>query len=513
MKRLLYSLCALLGSLFIFVSCSDEPRDPSLPEGANTYGYVKDIAGIPIPNVAVSDGYTVTRTDQMGLYTLKLNPMAAHIYYTTPAEYKVAVDSQTGLPSFFTPTSYYGERKRYDFTLEKLAAPEKEFALYCIGDPQTKDAMTVKRFVDETVNDIQSHAAKSSVPCYGISLGDVVDNKWELYPQMADAMRDVRCGMPVFQVIGNHDHKWSEDGDVYPARQYRNYFGPTNYSFDRGDVHIITLDNCLNDPSPSNDYYAGITPEQFAWAKQDLSFVPTTKMVILCMHIPFHESYKAQDGGRLQKLVELLTTYADFTIMSSHKHSNNNYESMLNGKKIYEHNAGATCGAHWYSTLNLDGAPIGYGIYRIKGTQITDWFYKAVNYAESYQIRLYRAEEVWGKYQFAKKAANRIIVNIWNNDSQWKVTAVENGVETEITNTLHSSIDAWAAGYHVTLKGCKTTPYGDTSKPHYYYYDLKDPNTKNFKVVASDRFGHRYEQTQILVSGDIDMAGKYPEVK
>lgn len=510
MKRSLNALCGLLGALLVLGSCADEQHEPSLPEGANTYGYVKDTDGNPVPNVSVSDGYTVVRTDQTGMYVLKLNPVAAHIYYTTPAEYKVAVDAQTGLPGFFVKTGYYGERNRYDFTLEKLPEPETRFDLYCIGDPQTKDEATVTRFIEETTVDIKAYAARSEVPCYAMALGDVVDNKWDLYPLMADAMRDTRCGMPVFQTIGNHDHKWTEGGNIYPARQYRNYFGPANYSFDRGQVHFISMDNCLNDPSPSNDYYAGITDEQLEWALQDLSFVPKTKMVILCIHIPYYESYKEQDGGNLKKLAELLTEYAQFTIMSSHKHTNNNFFPVINGKEIYEHNAGATCGAHWHSTLNLDGAPIGYGIYRIDGTRIIDWIYKPVNYDEDFQLRLYRAEDTWGKYQFARKSSGRIIVNVWNTDPQWTVKAVEDGEETDITNTLHSSIDAWAAGYHVNIDGCKEDPYGNTRKWHYYYYDLKNPATQNFKVVATDRFGRSYEQTRIITSDDILLAGEYP---
>lgn len=511
MKLSSYGLAGLFGTLLLLGGCTtDEPNAPALSEGMNTYGYIKDTDGNPIPDVAVSDGYSVATTDENGMYALKVRPEAGYIYYTTPAQYKVNIDSQTGLPAFFTPTSYYGERARYDFTLEKLPAVETRFSLYCLDDPQTNSEETVKRFIDETTVDMKNLAADSSTPCYAMQLGDVVDNKWELYPQMVDAMRESRCGMPVFQTIGNHDHKWAEGNNLYASRQYRRYFGPENYSFDRGEVHFISMDDCMIDPNPSNDYFGGISDDQLEWAKQDLALVPKTKMVVLCIHIPYYQSYQERDGGNLKELAELMVQYANFTIMSAHKHTNNNFFPVIGGKTVYEHNAGATCGAHWHSTLNMDGSPIGYGIYHFDGTQITDWTYKAVRYDENFQLRLYRASDKWGNYQFAKKADNRIIAHVWNVDSEWKIEAIEDGMATDITSTLFSSIDAWAAGYHVNIEGCKTSPYGDTKKAHYYYYDLKNPNCKNFKVRATDHFGRVYEQSRIITADDILLAGQYP---
>lgn len=51
--------------------------------------------------------------------------------------------------------------------------------------------------------------------------------------------------LPVFQTIGNHDHLQTETSDDNAAANFETQFGPRNYSFNRGDVHIVSMDNVL----------------------------------------------------------------------------------------------------------------------------------------------------------------------------------------------------------------------------------------------------------------------------
>ena len=62
--------------------------------------------------------------------------------------------------------------------------------------------------------------------------------------------------------------------------------------------------------------------------------------------------------------------------MSGHTHyaENNTYDSH------YEHVHGAACGAWWHSTINTDGTPNGYAIYKVKGATIDNWVYKATGF-------------------------------------------------------------------------------------------------------------------------------------
>ena len=110
------------------------------------------------------------------------------------------------------------------------------------------------------------------------------------------------------------------------------------------------------------DYSLGFRDDQVEWLRQDLSYVSKDKMVIFCVHIPM----RASNNQNVQAVLELLKPFAEVHIMSGHTHyaENNTYDSH------YEHVHGAACGAWWHSTINTDGTPNGYAIYKVKGATI-----------------------------------------------------------------------------------------------------------------------------------------------
>ena len=64
--------------------------------------------------------------------------------------------------------------------------------------------------------------------------------------------------------------------------------------------------------------------------------------------------------------------------MSGHTHYHRNEPSVSNSS-VYEHVHAAVCGTWWYSRVNGDGCPNGYGVYDITGNTIKNWYYKGVN--------------------------------------------------------------------------------------------------------------------------------------
>ena len=221
--------------------------------GKHIRGVVSDRAGRPVAGVVVSDGFTCCATDSRGRYRLECNGDAQLVYYSLPAEY--AVDVTTGNPSFYTPLD--DERTRYDFTLTPLeGGAEDEFRLFCLADPQCQNDRQISRFRSEAVPDVQRAAAESSLPCYGVTLGDVafssdrVDAVWVM-EHMARAMDYRLTGMPVFQTMGNHDNTFvpvEPDGrsstiNFCFRRAFEGAFGPVDYSWNRGDVHIVSIDH------------------------------------------------------------------------------------------------------------------------------------------------------------------------------------------------------------------------------------------------------------------------------
>ena len=222
-------------------------------------------------------------------------------------------------------------------------------------------------------------AAKYSIPMVGIALGDIL-GKGDA--QTFTSMKRVfgETGVPFFTTIGNHD-KSSVD---YTGDTYRDVLGPRWYSFNRGDVHFIAMDNII---FTGTDYTGGFTDEQVAWLEKDLSFVPTDKMVILYYHIPLRDN-----TGYLnrKKVLDMISRYKNPTLMCAHTHYFQPYH--MRSHKLFERIHGGTCGYFWRSTCGGDGTPNGFMVYEIDGTEIIDTYFKASQRADDYQIRRRRQD-------------------------------------------------------------------------------------------------------------------------
>ena len=527
-----------LDDIRVFITAlEDAPAEP-IATGKITYS-----DGTPAAGVSVSDGYTVVQTAQDGTYTIEHPHQDAwYIYYSIPADCKVAVNNY-GQPAFFE--KYSPARSVYNFTLEKLAGgKETQFSLFCLADPQCKDATHRNRFNNECVPDIKSHSASKGVPCYGVTLGDVTYSEGSRnceaqMPHLRGHMALSNIGMPVYQTMGNHDYTYfsssktisadetSSTYNIKAQRVFEDVFGPINHSWNRGDAHIVCMRNMQwNKDNDAANYSMKFTDEQYQWLKEDLSFVPKDKLVIFCVHIPLTNS----SGQNVQKVISLLKQYKEAHIMSGHTHYMRNEPTLSGG--IYEHVHAAVCGTWWYSKVNGDGCPNGYGVYDIDGNTIKNWYYKGVNTGmndRDYQIRLYRGNLKCGgthEYIQLQHGDGVLLANVFNADKSWTVKVYEDnvyaGTMTLIPNkkdtpaagtsesnptkpSTSSSQDWWAIGYHIGVVGRGhvggTRANYLTNSFHMYKYTLKNKNAA-IRVEATDRFGRTYSQS--VITGNYD---------
>ena len=529
------------------------------PTGRVTYSDGTAAAG-----VSVSDGFTVVTTNSEGYYYLpQVHEDALYIYYTVPADCEVPINDY-GQPAFYT--RYEGDDRTYDFTLTKLAGGKEEaFSLFVLADPQCKDDDQCYRFARETMPDVATHAQGKGVPCYGVTLGDVVYSEGDrdssgYMSDMRDWMAKDYMSMPVFQTFGNHDYTYifrnssikaatsGSNFNIKVQRAFEEVFGPINYSWERGDAHIISMRNMQwveGDDAAAFD--RAFTAEQYAWLQQDLANVPKDKLIIFCVHMPMFNAATIEDD-KADLVRNLLKTFNNVRILAGHKHYMRNRVSGV----LHEHTVAAVCGSWWHSTINGDGSPNGYAVYDIESSTIKNVYYKGVNEGmndPNYQIRLYSGDlKAGGKYmsmfdryfqlQFGSRTILANVFNANNNSTAaavaWKVEISADGGSTwtdmdYMNGTSYNAAglgytdngyklgdgvieiptdtgqDWWALGYHIGALRL-TSAFQYVSCFHMYQHTFEtDIDLSKIVVRATDVYGNVYTQDKVISNADSDI--------
>ena len=539
MKNILITLSVSAMMLTQLSACAMRVGGTRIDKKNNLYGVITDSkTGKGIAGVPVTDGYKFTVTDKNGVYQMVADSLCRTVYYTIPAGYKVALAQDSKLPLFYSTASIdLNKKNRNDFTLEPLASEEKNFTFVAVGDPQCKTDHDVARFRDETVPDMKNFIAESQregkyKDVYIMTMGDIVFNAIEQWDPMKDVLSgftaDGKEYIPVFNMVGNHDHDADMPDPYSSVSRYVERFGPTDYSFDRGDVHFVVMDNVM--PIETNGkswtYSGGITDTQLKWLKEDLNLVKDKqdKMVFFCTHIPFRGG--VENGGasvnrnmNYSEVLQLLTDFHEAHIMVGHTHYPQNWihENYVTkgGAPIYEHVHGAACGAWWCCNMNPGGAPNGYSLYEIEGNHIANWLAKGTGEPASFQMRVYDGNQIYGgedgspkgKYRFtwteggvggkAKIKANGdpalkncFVAAIWNDDdTNWKVELYIDGKKAGDFRRVSSSItDICVSSFFFNRLKKNTKTWVSTTANHYWYVPAPggDPSkVRNWEVRAT----------------------------
>lgn len=237
-------------------------------------GFVKDTNGNPVSGVPVSDGRNVTVTDSNGCYSLTTDPERNPlVYISTPAAYHLP-QTEGIANGFYQPLKTETTENICNFTLQKRNQPCDNFIFIPISDPQVINDQQFDRFRSETVPDLKQTA--DSLKAYeivGMGLGDMVWDRMDYMQPYINAVKNL--GLTMFQVPGNHDlnKKYADLGrtqntaDGYAEQDYLASFGPTNYSFNIGKVHIIGMKS--TDYKGGKKYVEYLTDEQLEWLKND----------------------------------------------------------------------------------------------------------------------------------------------------------------------------------------------------------------------------------------------------
>ena len=205
------------------------------------------------------------------------------------------------------------------------------------------------------------------------------------------------------------------------TRRFREHYGPTYYSFNRGRVHYIVLDNIRFRGGKRDAYDIGFGEEQLAWVERDLSYVPKKRAVVVLVHAPLQSRQfpDPEHYGDSSALLALLDGYARVQIISGHTHCNS---VATPSRRVTEHTVGAACGGFWEGPVCLDGTPLGYKLFEVRGRRFR-WRYVAAAAPE----RLFSVYPPDTSRCGASRPASELLVNVWDWDPQWRVEYSEDG--------------------------------------------------------------------------------------
>lgn len=448
--------------------------------GVNIGGRVA-CGGKGVADVMVTDGYNCVVTGSDGSYSMELDGDARFVYITTPSGYMPQVEKS--VPQFYMPVEQ--GRTEYDFELVKNPVDDSRHVALVQADVQLtsmQDLETYKGLLKDVTDFAAGYRGKADV--FGIDLGDMVGDT----PSLFEPYVDVAAGMnmPVWRAIGNHDMTYGGRTYEYSYAKFESMFGPIYYSFNKGKVHYIVLNNNYY---VNRDYqYIGYIDERtFRWMEKDLARVPSDNLVFVIMHIP----------GCLTKELKWNTLIPDETsniaglwellkgrkahLLTGHTHFNWN---VCFNDSLMEHNTAAVCGIWWKAPVCMDGTPQGYGVYEVDGTDVK-WVYKSMGYPVDYQLRAYPVGA-------SEECPTDIVANVWNWDEQWRVEWLENGkVMGEMTR--YEGFDPMAAEICADKERVEYEWISPIKTPHMFRATPHDASAK-IEVRVTDRFGNVYTQ-------------------
>lgn len=396
--------------LLPFLSCVKEGADdgkggnnePPVSLNWTVSGTVKGDDYKPIEGVVVSDGLSCVKTDAQGNYRIDvdlsgdLSENLRHVFVSTPKGWAAPMTDQG--PVFWKWLKDYrkndeGKITGVDFTLTRIANPDR-FSILIFGDPQTRskrnsdyDASAYHSvdICDDMFKDMGECAATmSDRPVYGIGLGDIGHR----YPDFLTAYRKkmAAAGVICYSIIGNHDQTDDEGNndvemtDEESSRTYEKRMGPSNYSFNLGDLHFLILDNMIIERkatgTTTDGCITGLTDDIWTFAKNDLKLVPSTATIMVCAHSPMFRMLGGKDrsGTHLADLRAELRRFNKVYAWAGHTHTTFNYYEE--GSNLEVHTMPRVTGALWTNEyLSENGTPRGYLVFDYDDGDIR-WHFK-----------------------------------------------------------------------------------------------------------------------------------------
>ena len=506
--------------------------------GKNISGVVL-CEGKGVAGVVVSDGFNVTTTNSKGSYTLSADSEKAQfVHISIPSGYEV--ERNGSIPQFFARITTGKSKQTANFNLTKV--DQSRYTLMTMSDTHilrgTSSAgsvLDVERYTTQMIPEINNYAATLKNPVYMVHLGDIgLRTSWNHKRggyTLADYVADTKLNMPVFNILGNHDHDIPAKGEsfddytAYLSREtFQSAIGPSYYSFNIGSEHYVVLDNSLiitSDSGPTQredatkGYQYRVDEVQMAWLEKDMAKLDPakTKQVVVLIHCPILLNNTKYRMMHAERFLDMFKGY-DVMIMAGHSHIDASIRRTYNGKRMIQNIHASSSGTFWYTPWSCDGTPGGSVAYHFGGENITRDYVawgeakgkKYLAYDNSgnkwhYRITQYTGDGITHYHDLVKahpKNKAAIIVNVFGA-YKCEFTESTGGKGKSAGNIYDLNFRDWHwAEFEKSMNG--EAPKGHRLQnaghqrprkgiPHVWRYIPADP-TAVIKVKATDVFGN-----------------------
>jgi hypothetical protein len=432
----------------------------------------------------------VVRSGGDGTYELIADSRQPFVFTGVPAGCRIPV-SEHGTASFHRPLAAALQSELEEsFAFETLPQGDQQHALFLLADPQTQDARDLGFLHSESVPDLAAELARmGSLPCVGVACGDIMFDRLEHFPEYERAVRAV--GFPCFQVVGNHDVEIASRTDDASMRTFERHFGPTYYSFDRGEIHYVVLDDVL---WYGRGYLGYLDQRQLDWLASDLAVLERGARVVVCLHIPPKCTLHTRKGEgspapstsvvNRELLYERLAPF-ETTILCGHMHET----EFLRDGGCEIHVCGALCGAWWTGPICYDGTPNGYMVYEVSGTELKPR-YKSTGLPPEHQMRLLRSGHPGSKDR-------DVLANVWAAGPDWRVAWYENG-ELRGPMTQRRGLDPLSVELHEGAGKPTRRAWVDPVPTDHLFAASPSRRAREVVVEATDPWGRTFRETLSL---------------
>ena len=364
-----------------------------------------------------------------------------------------------------------------------VAAQQSGFNLVVVGDPQPQTEEQITRLERDIIPQIATIVDEYKATGYPTAIlltGDVVWDNMDFLPRVKADFEAL--GVPVYAVIGNHDHnKHHKNNQPRAEQDYINAWGERNQAFMLGETLFVTLDNI--DYATKESYSLKVDADQLIWLAEVMDEYADVDHVAVCMHAP---ATSHRTGGFIPYAKPIIRIIGErkIDLITGHGHR---HFTADHTPEIIEHSVAQVNGNLWFAPICSDGTP--QGVFCIEERD-GEWMWH-------HRILGKSADEALVVYPMGRVEEHEeyIVVKVVGWDSKWRLLWSEDGADMGAMEQIKILDQDYM--YYVENEANYREKYMQrlrrSARPHSHYFRCK-PTAENSEITitATDRFGRVY---------------------